>query len=569
MKNTTSYAVVPLLACVLAILASSISASPAIVEHTFYVQNLTLRRLCKEQVITAVNGKFPGPTLTVREGDTLIVHVFNKSPYNITIHWHGVSGLSPWADGPSMITQCPIRTGYSFTYKFNITKHEGTLFWHAHDQWLRATVFGLIIIKPRLGHSYPFPTPFREIPIILGEWWNMNIIDAEDITLEAGGAPIVNNAYFINGLPGNLYPCSENQMYKLNVRKGKTYLLRIVNVGLDNNLFFKIANHSMTVVGIDGSYTTPYITDVVMVALGQTTDVLFTANQPVRSYYMASAQYDALPLPGENTTTRGVVVYDGSNQSKLPVMPVLPVHNDTAKAHKFQSNLTGLIEGPHFVPVPLKVDERMFVTVGLGMSPCPNCTMGPPGNRIIASMSNISFVLPTRLSMLEAFYYNVTGIYTTDFPNNPPIPFDYVNSSINSNLSLLFPKRTTSAKKLKFNSTVEIVFQDTALIAAGNHHPIHLHGFSFHVLAQGFGNYNPIKDREKFNLLNPPYRNTVLIPTEGWTVIRFTANNPGVWFVHCHLDVHHSWGMSTAFVVENGPNPSSTLGPPPRDLPQC
>lgn len=55
--------------------------------HVLQIQNKTVNRLCNEQVIVAVNGKFPGPTINVREGDTAIVHVFNEAPYNITIHW--------------------------------------------------------------------------------------------------------------------------------------------------------------------------------------------------------------------------------------------------------------------------------------------------------------------------------------------------------------------------------------------------------------------------------------------------------------------------------------------------
>jgi len=38
-------------------------------------------------VITAVNGSLPGPTINVEEGDTLVVHAINDSPYNITLHW--------------------------------------------------------------------------------------------------------------------------------------------------------------------------------------------------------------------------------------------------------------------------------------------------------------------------------------------------------------------------------------------------------------------------------------------------------------------------------------------------
>ncbi|KAA3463801.1 laccase-7-like [Gossypium australe] len=76
--------------------------------------------------------------------------------------------LSAWADGPEMITQCAIRPGNKFTYKFRIINQEGTLFWHAHSSFLRATVHGAIIIRPRVRHSYPFPTPYREVPIVLG-----------------------------------------------------------------------------------------------------------------------------------------------------------------------------------------------------------------------------------------------------------------------------------------------------------------------------------------------------------------------------------------------------------------
>ncbi|BAH95468.1 Os11g0708100, partial [Oryza sativa Japonica Group] len=43
----------------------------------------------------------------------------------------------------------------------------------------------------------------------------------------------------------------------------------------------------------------------------------------------------------------------------------------------------------------------------------------------------------------------------------------------------------------------------------------------------------------------------------------------GVWFMHCHFEVHTSWGLKMAFVVDNGKRPSETLIPPPKDLPQC
>ncbi|PON90175.1 Laccase [Trema orientale] len=493
---------------------------------------------------------------------------------------HGIFQLlSGWADGAEYVTQCPIQPSDSYTYKFNITGQEGTLLWHAHSSWLRATVHGALIIYPRSNpskpHPYPFPAPYKEVPILLGEWWNANVIDIVNKANDAGSTPNMSDAFTINGKVGDLYECSEHEladMYTLKVVPGKTYLLRIINVGVNAELFFKIANHILTVVAIDACYTNRYVTDVIVIAPGQSVDVLFTSNQPVRSYYMAAHEYISAPRdpPFEKTTTRGIIVYEGST-SMTPVKVVLPEFNDNATAHKFFTSLTSLVDGPHWVPVPLHVDEHMFITIGLNSQLCESgndTCKGALGMRNSASMNQQSFVLPQTLSMLQAFFYGVSGIYTTDFPDYPTVKFNYTDLSLCFNQSLLIATKGTKVKKLKYNDVVQIVFQSTALIENENH-PMHLHSFNFHVLAQDFGIYNPRNDHKKFNLVNPQIRNTIAVPTGGWAVIRFQASNPGLWLMHCHMDMHMLWGLTTAFEVENGPTSSSTLPPPPEDLPKC
>lgn len=318
----------------------------------------------------------------------------------------------------------------------------------------------------------------------------------------------------------------------MNVQRGKTYLLRIINAALNNQLFFKIANHKLTVVAVDASYTNPYVTDVVVLGPGQTTDVLLKADQPSALYYMAAHAYisipESLPAPFDNTTATGIIAYNGIPRTSRPKFPIMPNYYDTPTAHKFYSNLTGLVNGRFISPVPLKVDEHMFVTIGLGFVSCKEngCT-SPNGLGFAASMNNQSFVFPTKLSMLQAFYLKkIEGIYTTDFPDKPPLTFDYTNPSNSTIQAVIMTTKSTKVKKVKFNSTIEVVLQNTALISIENH-PIHLHGFNFKVLAQGFGNYNPLKDKYKFNLVNPQERNTISVPTGGWAVIRFQANNPG------------------------------------------
>lgn len=82
---------------------------------------------------------------------------------------HGIRQLrSGWADGPAYITQCPIQTGQSYVYNFTVTSQRGTLWWHAHISWLRVTLYGPIVILPKRHDPYPFPHPFKEVPILLG-----------------------------------------------------------------------------------------------------------------------------------------------------------------------------------------------------------------------------------------------------------------------------------------------------------------------------------------------------------------------------------------------------------------
>ncbi|CAA7392689.1 unnamed protein product [Spirodela intermedia] len=559
-------------ACTL-LLVSAV-ARAGIVKYTFNVSEMKIRRLCQERTIVTVNGLFPGPTINAREGDAVVIRVVNQSPYNMSIHWHGIFQLlSGWADGPSYVTQCPIRPGNSYTYRFKIVGQEGTLWWHAHVSFLRATVHGALIILPRAGtKAYPFPKPYREVPILLGEWWNANVVDVEDEALTTGRSANISDAFTINGSPGDLYPCSSDHTFKLAVLPGKTYLLRIINSALNSQLFFKIAGHSLTVVAIDAAYTTPYRTEVVVLAPGQTIDALLAADAPPACYYMAANAYDSLQIvPFDNTTTTGILYYASAGlPSSPPVMPLMPAFNDTPTAHRFYSNLTGLLyKGTP--PVPLQVDERMFITIGMNLVPCDHggagC-LGPFGEKFAASMNNVSFQLPSKMSLLQAHFSGVPGIYTLDFPDRPPAAFDYSNRELQKNLELLQTAKATRVKRLKYNSTMEIAFQNTALLGAESH-PVHLHGFNFFVLAQGFGNYDPAEAEKLFNLVHPQVRNTIAVPVAGWAVIRFVANNPGVWVMHCHLDTHLPYGLATVFLVENGPTAASTLPPPPKDLPRC
>ncbi|KAL5164415.1 Laccase-3 [Glycine soja] len=552
-------------------LIGSLASATEIHFHEFVIQAKPVRRLCKTQNIITVNGQFPGPTVEARNGDFVVIKVVNAAQYNISIHWHGLRMLrNPWADGPSYVTQCPIQPGGSYTYRFRIRDQEGTLWWHAHTGFLRATVYGAFIIYPRLGSPYPFSMPKQEVPLLLGEWFDTDLVLLQRQADFAGLPPNTSVAYTINGQPGDLYRCSSQETVRVPVDAGETIMLRIISSTLNQELFFSIANHTMTVVGTDAAYTKPFKTSVLMIGPGQTFNVIVTADQPPGFYYVAAHAYEsAVNAPFDNTTTTAILEYRSTrrrNQNRSrPVLPALPAFNDTPTATAFTARIRGLTR----VRVFKKVDVNLYFIVGLGLINCtnpnsPRC-QGPNGTRFTASMNNVSFVLPSTTSLMQAYYEGIPGVFTTDFPPVPPLQFDYTG---NVPQGLWTPSRGTKLYKVKYGSKVQIVLQDTSIVTT-EEHPMHVHGFHFFVVGSGFGNFNPATDPLKFNLVDPPVRNTIGTPPGGWVAIRFVADNPGIWFVHCHIDSHLNWGLGMALLVENGVGLSQSVLPPPPDLPQC
>ncbi|XP_031276856.1 laccase-17-like [Pistacia vera] len=538
------------------------------------MQNVT--RLCQTKSILTVNGQFPGPRIVAREGDRLVIKVVNKVKYNTTLHWHGIRQLrSGWADGPAYITQCPIQTGQSYVYNFTITGQRGTLFWHAHISWLRATLYGPIVILPKEHVPYPFAQPFKEVPIIFGEWWKADTEKIISQALQSGGPPNISDAFTINGLPGPSYNCSAKDAFKLKVKPGKLYLLRMINAALNDELFVSIANHTLTVVETDAVYVKPIKTNVVLITPGQTTNVLLKAKSkaPTATFAIAARPYATGPATFDNTTTIGILEYEPpspvsqNKNKKFPLLkPALPKLNDTNFAMKFSKKIRSLATAKFPANVPKKVDRRFFFTVGLGLNPCPKnqTCQGPNNTKLAASVNNVSFVQPNVALLQAHFFKKSKGVYTTDFPVNPPFKFNYTGTPPKK----LMVNSGTKVVVLPFNTSVELVMQDTSIIGAESH-PLHLHGFNFFVIGQGFGNFNPNKDPANFNLVDPAERNTVGVPSGGWVAIRFLADNPGVWFMHCHLEVHTSWGLKMAWIVMDGKRPKQKLPPPPSDLPKC
>ncbi|XP_065847133.1 putative laccase-9 isoform X2 [Euphorbia lathyris] len=525
-----------------------------------------------------VNGSIPGPTIYVQKGDTMYVNVHNKGESKVTIHWHGVKQpRNPWSDGPEYITQCAIKPGTNFTYEVIFSDEEGTLWWHAHSDWTRNTVYGAIVIYPEEGTSYPFPMPHAEQVLVLGSWftYDVNMVVAEDL---ATGANIdESDGYLINGLPGDLYPCSqESTTYRFEVEYGKTYLLRVVNGAMNSQLFLAVAQHNLTIVGMDGSYLKPFNSSYIIVYPGNTMDILLTADQAESEsdnglYYIAARQFYSGAtdyLVFDNTTVTAIIEYQGNYStcsSKTPAFPsdTLPDGLDYVSATEFRKKFRSLYDQEESVPT--NITTKMYIAEAMNEF-FYNGTNHTTTTSFSSSLNNITWVHPDT-DVLQAYYNNISGFYTEDFPDMPPTLYDFVQEVLP--LNTVTPIRGTKVKVLEYGEEVEMVFQTSNVLRGAVQHPMHLHGYAFYVVGVGDGDFDFEQDPKTYNLIDPPYVNTAAAPKYGWLAVRFKAVNPGVWLWHCHMDRHFSWGMATVLLVKDGPTADTSMRHPPSYMPPC
>ena len=184
-------------------------------------------------------------------------------------------------------------------------------------------------------------------------------------------------------------------------------------------IYFAIAQHNLTVVGMSGSYVKPILTDVVMISPGQTMDVLVTANQPLGRYYMAARQYDSIRQGVKNydkVNVTAILEYRGNyTPSVSPSFPNnLPTYADFSPAIEFMKLIRSLANKDHPINVPQNITTRMFVTASEN-----NVLVDLGGENVTAlasSLNNISWVNPTTDVLLAYYrYLLITFIFLITF----------------------------------------------------------------------------------------------------------------------------------------------------------
>ena len=141
------------------------------------------------------NKTYPGPWIQACWGDDIEIKVTNHLKTNgTTIHWHGIRQNGTLdMDGVNGVTQCPIATEDSFTYKFKATQY-GTSWYHSHYSLQYAD--GLLGPMTIYGPSSANYDEAIE-PILMADWSHRSAF--QDFYKEINGARPAMTTSLMNG----------------------------------------------------------------------------------------------------------------------------------------------------------------------------------------------------------------------------------------------------------------------------------------------------------------------------------------------------------------------------------
>lgn len=458
--------------------------------------------------VMTCNGEFPWPDIRVKHGDRVQVYLTNGfDDRNTTLHFHGLfqNGTNQM-DGPDMVTQCPIAPGDTYLYNFTVDHNLGSYWYHSHTNGeYQDGMRGAFIIEPADDDDYPFDFD-EDVIIQLGEWYHdtVNVLDESFMSVynPTGAEPIPQNLIINN---------TRNMTW--NVEPNTTYLLRIINTGGFVSQYFWIEDHEMTVVEVDGVYVEQNTTDMIYITVAQRYSVLVTTKNSTDTNYAIMQKFDDTMLD----TIPDELVLNATSYL---------VYNDSAPTptEAYVDSLDDFLDDFYLVPLDkeeLLDDPDYQITVDVVMDNLMNGIN-------YAFFNNITFTSPKVPTLL-------TALSAGD---------DVMNSLVYGT--------NTNAFVLEKDEIIEIVVNnnDTGT------HPFHLHGHVFQLIdrdrawddALGYGPHPYDEDDHPAFPDYPVRRDTAYVRAQSNMVLRFKANNPGVWFFHCHIEWHLKQGLAMLMV---------------------
>ncbi|CAF1067104.1 unnamed protein product [Adineta ricciae] len=554
-----------------------------------------------------IDRPFPCPLIRAKLGDQLHIKVTNMLRDQPTaIHFHGLHMINnPWADGTVHITQCPIEPYETFIYEFNITQ-TGTYWYHSHNaqQYADGLLGPIILDHDTIEQRYDYGS--NDYIVMLQEWYHEtwpDLMTAYQGPYDAyrGNIPIYPwppTSFLINGhgrFDCRVSDCTENATWRdtcghrhraqcIPLREpflgrcnpdahpvddfvcqpGKFARFRVINAASGIPFRFWIDQHNLTIVARDGIEVSPVVLPHIHVAIGQRLDVIVNCSEdPAVKYVIFAASRNSYLSPEVITgPTPTMWTWAYLTYSKV-----------SADRRAIQS-----VEEPKF-----DADDPFFEYKYLKPS---NARFASPAIRRITLSFEVHWNNRSNIDALEEWAVNDI---TFEPPKEPLLHANFIDGTFKHCIAdersgRVNNSHATHIQHFEYGQTYEIVMinYDSQL------HPWHLHGYSIDFIAAGkIPSLPPVtcnRTRREvhtfdYDTILPPLNSTppvlssgdsFTVPRDSYVVFRFTANNPGPWFLHCHMEWHIWPGMALVFSVErNGRYKGLVYSPPAESFTVC
>ncbi|KXJ94871.1 Cupredoxin [Microdochium bolleyi] len=488
------------------------------------------------------NGTYPGPTLEGNWGDTFRITVKNslENLNGTSIHWHGIRQLNTnWMDGVSGVTECPTPPGESFTYVWKAEQY-GVSWYHSHFslQYADGLVGALKINGPS---SMNFDEDLG--PVLLTD--NFHKTAFSQVQLEYMGRPPKPDSMLMNG-KGKYHCCSSckscdpncvggSHRESFNFTAGKTYKMSLVNTATSTHTTFWIDNHNFMVIAADFVPIKPYPASIINVAIGQRYDIIIEANATKTSKETDFWIHARDCSVGGAPSNLGIIRYDPASTMIPHTPPVDERHVCYGCEDEKRQDLHPIVPRNVTPPANANYQNESFKVhlVGFPNEEVQNSAL----HKWVLKDSSLylDWSQPS-LSLVKVAYDKAWR--RPKFPTGyEPVYLEYPRDS------WVYWLIEGKFQESIDNSTRKI-YKTQAPVA----HPMHIHGHDFVILAQSDSEFNGTVEISEETFVNPARRDVALLPVNGYLLVAFQINNPGVWLMHCHIAWHASGGLALQFI---------------------
>ena len=299
-----------------------------------------------------------------------------------------------------------------------------------------------------------------------------------------------------------------------------------------------------------------------------------SANQPVGNYWFKAITIGECNVGNNNANGIAILRYDGA-----------PTSNPSQIKDKFVPTLTNPVTVNKVYPTKTETwkDGMVGAIIAAELTSfnnMPNELKGTPDYTLYISMDQIINDPLYNDPLLDSNDMQATlNLYAYDTANFNNISFTFPsfplllrpsemkqNTFCNENTidqQACYEERCCCTHKISipFGSTVEIFLINESKKRKGSAgHPIHIHGYHVYLVGLNKVGGTSVESSEiqrmneageiPKNLKNPTLRDTIQVTGGGYAVCRFKADNPGLWFFHCHVQTHMLEGQS--FILQVG-----------------